>query len=405
MSSIADSALNDQLTRLGAFDFFRKASAVRNCSFVTGSQERVVTIGEDKTYLINKGLVALDPLQKENYNPILARELSQEHFLTAAIPFSPTAPFKIVVPKLALVFSQYGPVEITYPESARADAYLLLREILTTDTTTFPHKSLSLEVIEDESPIDFQIRVAKAIETIATSDLDKVVISKTVHLKGERPENSTMIFDKLVYDRPYTHLFSMTDYLGASPELVVARKGPKVTSYPLAGTANSEDEALLLLSEKDNQEHQIVVQQIITRLNELGIAADPQSKPAITRYGEMVHLGSKISGSEDPARPFTSIELAAHLSPTAAINGEPYDSAMKYIASHEPSDRGLYGGLIGYQKNGGDGSWILNIRSIQLFDDGLTLRAGVGIVDKSDPVQEDLEATSKINAIASCLLE
>ncbi len=404
MASIKSSSLSCKLSQLGALGFFNKAAAMRRCSFIRGMKETVVAVGENKTYLIDAGLAVFDPLQGESYNPTLTNELAREHLLTAIIPFSPSAPFVIVVPAFAVLFSEDESVDITCPEGCESQASTLVLEILQADTDEGSDEPLSLELGETESPLEFQARVASAIETIASGDLTKVVLSKTRRLKGSIPPNSAKIFDRLVHDRPYAHLFSMNNYVGASPELVVSRDSSVITSYPLAGTAKSEDEAHLLLSEKDNQEHSIVVRQIMTRLNELGITTGPPPKPTITGYGEIIHLGSAITGKDDHTRPFASIEVAAHLSPTAAINGEPYDSALKYIASFEPSDRGFYGGLVGYQKCGGDGAWILNIRSIELADDGLTLRAGVGIVDRSDPVEENLEATSKINAIASSLL-
>ncbi len=405
MGSIRDASLNSQASQLGALSFFKKASAIRRCSFIRGTRETVVTAGEHKMYLVGAGLAALDPLQQESYSPTLTNELSREHLFTAIIPFSPSAQFTVVVPTVAVLFADDGSVDITCPDDCESEASALLLEILKADSAVCPDEPLSLEVGGTESPPEFQSRVASAIEKIASSDLKKVVLSKAMRLKSPKSPNSARIFDRLVHDRPYTYLFSMNNYIGASPELVVSRDSSVITSYPLAGTASSGDEARLLLSEKDDREHSIVVKQIMARLTELGIATDLPPKPTITSYGEIVHLGSRISGKVDRAKPFASIEVAAHISPTAAINGEPYDSALKYIASFEPSDRGFYGGLVGYQKCGGDGAWVLNIRSIELVDDGLLLRAGVGIVDKSDPVQEDLEATSKINAIASSLLE
>ncbi|MDA8080576.1 MAG: chorismate-binding protein [Actinomycetota bacterium] len=405
MGSISDTSLNGRVSQLGALSFFKKASGKRKCSFIRGLKETVVTAGEYKTYLVSPGLAALDPLQRESYSPTLTNELSREHLFTAIIPFSPSAAFTVVVPTVAVLFADDKSVNITCPDDCESEAAALILEILEADSAICQNEPLSLRVDRTESAAEFRSRVAGAIEKIASSNLKKVVLSKAMRLTGPKSLNSAMIFDRLAHDRPYTYLFSMNNYIGASPELVISRDSSVITSYPLAGTAASGDEARLLLSEKDDREHSIVVSQIITRLTELGIPTDLPPKPTITSYGEIVHLGSRISGRNNGAKPFSSIEVAAHLSPTAAINGEPYDSALKYITSFEPSDRGFYGGLVGYQKYRGDGTWILNIRSIELIDDGLMLRAGVGIVERSDPIQEDLEATSKINAIASSLLE
>ena len=406
MPQIATPTLINDITNLGALGLFKLASKLYRSTYITGFNETMVSIGEYRKYSIDTGMVALDPLQREHYRADLAIDLSREHLFLARTPFSPTSSFDITVPILAVIFAEGGRVDISCPDTLTDQASELLGQILRISTaTTNSDTPNNWKLVELEGSHEFQMRVENAIEAISNTDLEKVVLSKALHISSANRPNQEAIFDRLVRDRPYSYLFSIENYLGASPELVVNLKGSSVTSHPLAGTAKSYNESTLLLSDKDNREHQIVVGQIMERLEALGISAQHQSKPTISKYGEIVHLGSRISGSLATGSPATSIEIAAHLAPTAAINGEPYETAIKYIYSNEPADRGFYGGLVGYQKKEGDGTWILNIRSIDLNDEGVMLRAGVGIVEKSDPVAEDLEATSKINAIASSILK
>ena len=407
MHSATLASLEADLSEIGALAFFKYASSKHRCSYITGFGETVVSLGQHKQYLIGNGLVTLDPLQENHYDPTLVKDLSGEHLLTAPIPFDPQVAFQVAVPEVAVVFAQKGGVSISMPQDDHTQALDILRKLVhgasRGSISNAPQRRGVVTYAETKA--EFENRVNHALEAIKNTGLSKVVLSQSALISYPERPNPQFLFDKLVADRPSTYLFSLGNYLGASPELVVNLKGSSLVSHPLAGTAQSTPMDSLLLSDKDNREHNIVVKQIIERLVELTISARHQSKPTIASYGEIVHLGSRISGQLPLTSSLTSIEIAAHLAPTAAVNGEPYHDAMNYILSNEAPSRGLYGGLVGYQKMGGDGSWILNIRSIELEDCRAILRAGVGIVDGSNPSTEYFEATSKIDVVTSSILE
>ncbi len=407
MHSATLASLEADLFEIGALTFFKYASSKHICAYITGFGETVVSVGQHKQYLISNGLVTLDPLQADHYDPTLVKDLSGEHLLTAAIPFDPQVPFHVTVPEVAVVFAQKGGVSISMPQDDDTQALEILRKLVHGAARgSIPNVTQLRGVVTyAETKAEFENRVNHALAAIKNTNLSKVVLSQSALISYPERPDPKFLFDKLVADRPSTYLFSLGNYLGASPELVVNLKGSSLISHPLAGTAQSATMDSLLLSDKDNREHNIVVRQIIERLVELSISAHHQSKPTIASYGEIVHLGSRISGQLTLISSLTSIEIAAHLAPTAAVNGEPYHDAMTYILSTEAPSRGLYGGLVGYQKMGGDGSWILNIRSIELEDYRAILRAGVGIVDGSNPSTEYFEAISKIDVVASSILE
>lgn len=392
------------LVELGPSGLFRLAETSHKCAFIAGPNETVVAIGVAKRIHIDRGLSSLDPLD-EIYVPSISAEISKEHLCVAAIPFDNCDPFEITVPELAVIFNIDGSIEITFPDHVEKASLDLLNDLIHRTETPHETPNVHYEPVEVESTHAFVERVRTAKEVIKWSGLNKVVLSKSLKLKMVGILHRNSIFYKLQQDRPASYLFSIENFIGASPELVVELKDQQLKSFPLAGTASASNKSELLLSEKDNEEHQIVVAQILQRLRHLGVNTKWQEHPTVTGYGEIIHLGSEIQGVLPEQRGLSSVEIAAHIAPTAAINGDPPDQAKKYIADSEPLKRGLYGGLVGYQKRGGDGCWILNIRSIEIGSDSLSLRAGVGIVSQSDPETENDEAESKINSILSSLLD
>lgn len=398
------SSLSKVLAERGPSTLLRLAERSHKSAYIAGPHETVVTIGVAKRIQLNNGLSALDPMD-DLYTPSISAEISSEHLSIAAIPFDTRDPFEITIPELALIFSTQGLIEMSCPDHHEKASLDLLSDLVHREVEQPEYSKMQYELLEVESAQTFIERVRTATQDIHSSDLNKVVLSKSLKVKTQGMLDRASVFQKLEHDRPSAYLFSIENFIGASPELVLELKDQNLRSFPLAGTAPASNTSELLLSEKDNEEHRIVVAQIVHRLEQLDIDTKWQEHPTITSYGEIVHLGSEIRGRLSRKRRLSSIEIVAHIAPTAAINGDPSDQAKKYIANSEPLKRGLYGGLVGYQKYGGDGCWILNIRSIEVGSNGLSLRAGVGVVSQSNPETENEEAESKINSILSSLLD
>ncbi len=393
-----------KLLKTGAIDLFRKASQLHHSTLLAGPDERVVCIGISRVFTIEEGLSCFDPVRADcKSHRLLVDDLQKQHIFAAAIPFDPWSQFDIIVPEVAILFSQDGQIAITSSGYSKSEVRGMLDKILEVPLTPIEAcKSAPTAIYAGPSP-EFRSRVNRALEVISTKELAKVVLSKFLNLTMSELPTAEELLGHLAVNRPNAYLFSIGGYVGASPELVLQSKGRQLFSRPLAGTAAAADRKALIVSHKDNQEHRIVVRQIIHRLSLAGILADSQRHPNVSSFGEIVHLGSWITGRQSSPKTLSSIELAARIFPTAAINGEPYLEALQYILSSEV-ERGLYGGLVGYQKHNGDGSWVLNIRSTRLTPDQLEIRAGVGIIHGSDPIQEDEEATAKINSIISSIL-
>ena len=87
--------------------------------------------------------------------------------------------------------------------------------------------------------------------------------------------------------------------------------------------------------------------------------------------------------------------------PSPAVGGTPRDEALARIAASEAGDRGFWAGPVGWVGAGGDGEWMIGLRSAQLDAAGqrLSLRAGAGIVAGSDPVAEAAETNVKLKTV------
>jgi isochorismate synthase len=73
------------------------------------------------------------------------------------------------------------------------------------------------------------------------------------------------------------------------------------------------------------------------------------------------------------------MSLACLLHPTPALSGFPHQAAKRLIAELEPFDRQLFGGIVGWCDDEGNGEWVVTIRCARLHQRTLRLFAGAGL--------------------------
>jgi isochorismate synthase len=210
---------------------------------------------------------------------------------------------------------------------------------------------------------------------------------------------------------PSCMLFAVGGFVGASPELLVARTGDLVRSHPMAGTAPrsadpSTDARLaadLLASAKDQVEHRYTIDMVHDTLLPWCSYLDEEAQPSIVAMANVQHLATLVEGrlSSPPA---SALELMRALHPTPAVNGSPRAAALELIERYEGIDRGRYAGPVGWVDAQGNGEWAVGIRSAEI--DGTTARlfAGVGVVADSDPELELAETRAKFQAVLNAIL-
>ena len=194
--------------------------------------------------------------------------------------------------------------------------------------------------------------------------------------------------------------------LGVSPELLVRKDGQSFVSNPLAGSARRMADAeadqrnaqWLAASEKDHYEHGFVTRDIAARIGELCTQLDVPQRPSLTSTAALWHLSTRIEGTlSDPT--VSALQLACRLHPTPAVCGFPTELARRLIRFVEPSERGLFTGMVGWCDAQGNGEWVVTIRCGTVKGNRVRLFAGAGIVEASQPDAEWAEVQTQLGTM------
>ncbi|MEU0126689.1 MULTISPECIES: isochorismate synthase [unclassified Streptomyces] len=257
--------------------------------------------------------------------------------------------------------------------------------------------------------------VAAAVERMRAGEFDKVVLARTLELTSSRDLDLPAMLSRLARRDPDGYTFAVPSgpgrtLVGASPELLVARRGARLVANPLAGSAQRSGDlaedvrraAALLDSPKDLHEHAVVVDAIREALAPFCVSLEVPERPTLVRTAAMWHLSTTLTGElRDPAS--TALDLASALHPTPAVCGTPTDVARQVIADSEPFDRGAYTGMVGWQDADGDGEWVVTIRCAEAEGRTLRLFAGAGVVAQSSPSAETAETAAKFRTFLSAV--
>jgi menaquinone-specific isochorismate synthase len=345
-----------------------------------------------------------------------------------ALPFTDAFEGHVVVPRFTMGTSRdadgmtrrwataVGPADVALPDTGELfDA--VIWQYGTTPAEPAPADAVA-DLTTAMDSAGYAAMVADAVGAMARpgATLRKVVLSRPVdvHLGGALTLSAAL--RRLRAGEPNCTIFSMPvpdgTFFGASPELLVARHGTKVSSHPLAGTVPRGDTARtdadaqrgLAGSAKNRAEHRYVVDAIATSLAPFCAELSVPTEPSVVAFRSVAHLGTRLEGRLD--RPAGVLDLLRPLHPTPAVGGTPRPEALAFIAGHEAGERGHWAGPIGWVGAGGDGEWMIGIRSAQLDANGKTirLRAGGGIVADSDPAAEAAEANVKLATVLDAVV-
>jgi menaquinone-specific isochorismate synthase len=334
-----------------------------------------------------------------------------------ALPFVRGAPGSLVVPRVVIGRRGSEAWFTTITRAGDRPAAARLADRMVTDALgafTAPRPAPSQFTLTSVMDHDAWGRlVAGAIARIDDGALGKVVLARQVDVTANRPFVTSDVLSRLLALYPTCMVFNVDGFLGASPELLIERRGPHVASHPLAGTIGrsgdlATDEALiagLLASPKERREHAYVIEDLRRTLGPLCESLDVPDKPTVLELRNVSHLATRLSGvlSADPVVP-SALELVAQVHPTPAVGGTPTDEAVSYIGEVEGFDRGQYAGPVGWMDARGDGSWAIGLRSAYVDGDHATMYAGVGIVGGSRPGIELQETQLKLQALLAALV-
>lgn len=248
--------------------------------------------------------------------------------------------------------------------------------------------------------------VEACLGQIRSGRLSKAVLARTLDVIAEKTIDPIDVVDRLWDARDESHLFLIEPeagavLVGAAPETVATLRKGRFFATAVAGSSgrgrDPEDDdrlgAALLASGKDREEHRLVVQDIVERLEAVCGEVEFERDPHVLTLARIRHLESRIV-ARSPAD-LGVLELLKTLHPTPAVCGVPRREAMSALDGTEPFARGWYAGPVGWFDSEGDGSFVPALRTGVSTGRRWRLYAGAGIVAGSDAESEWRETAMK----------
>lgn len=327
-----------------------------------------------------------------------------------ALPFRPGAAAELVVPATAVVLAADGRAWMTHvghappdPSEDELDALLAPRPPM-----AGPGR---FTVTSARPPRDWCDAVAEATALIRSGRLEKVVLAREITVEADAPIDVAAVVRRLRLGFPGCFVFQVDGFVGASPELLVARHGAEVRSQPMAGTAprrgdpaaDADAVARLQASPSYRHEHQVTIDAVYDALVPFCSYLDFEAEPSVVALPNVTHLATTVAGQLSSPTP-SVLELVAALHPTPAVCGRPRAAALEVIDELEGFDRGPYAGAVGWTDRHGNGEWAVAIRSAVIDGRHARVFGGNGIVGDSDPATELVETRAKLQAILGVLV-
>lgn len=307
--------------------------------------------------------------------------IDQPGFIMA--PFSSTDQDVTIIPLLQ-IDSKTRQVDDTLQHSLPAYSFPQISQ---------PHNQSQAEYLES---------LTKAQENAYQRGIQKFIFSR-VKWVDSPVFSPASAFEKLCAAYPDAFVYYLQHptagkWMGASPEILLTRSGSRVETTSLAGTrpAGSTGE----WGDKEIEEQALVTEYIQQLLQRHHIPFEALG-PATRIAGPVEHLQTHFT-AELPAE----MDLAAlirSLHPTPAVCGIPKEKALDLIQRSEEQTRAYYTGFLGTVHTPENLHLYVNLRCMQIFENGLALRLGGGITAASVPQQEWEETEYKSQTLLRVL--
>lgn len=244
-------------------------------------------------------------------------------------------------------------------------------------------------------------------------DVFQIVLSRRFSQSFKGDEFNVYRALRSINPSPYLFYFDYGSFkiFGSSPEAQIVIRGGTASIHPIAGTfrRTGDDKRDADLAEKlfddpkENSEHVMLVDLARNDLSRNGQKVHVETFKEIQFYSHVIHLVSKVTGEIENGVP--PLRLVADTFPAGTLSGAPKYMAMQLIDRYENSNRGFYGGAIGFIGFNGDFNHAIMIRSFLSKNNRLFYQAGAGVVDKSVAESELNEVHNKLMALRVALKE
>jgi len=262
------------------------------------------------------------------------------------------------------------------------------------------------------SDLEFFDIVNKAKKHVVAGDVFQVVISQRFDTKVTATPLDVYRMLRAINPSPYMYLLNFFDddgqfsVVGSSPEALVRVKAGASVLHPIAGsrprgvnveadTAMAEE---LLGDAKEKAEHLMLVDLARNDLLKVCDASSVNVTEFMTveRYSHIMHLVSTVEGTLRDG--VSAVAVVRATFPAGTLSGAPKPRALEIIEDLEPTNRGLFGGVVGYFDFAGNADLAIAIRTAVIRNGVAHVQAGAGIVLDSVAELENQETLNKASA-------
>ena len=194
--------------------------------------------------------------------------------------------------------------------------------------------------------------------------------------------------------------------ISCSPENLITKIGPVVTTKPIAGTVKkskkmTKNKALKYFRNnlKETKEHNMIVdmeRSDMSRICKVGSVRLIKEK-VVEEYKDLFHYVSLIKG--ELKKKVKNIDIIRAMMPGGSVIGCPKISTLNLLNNQEKENRNIYTGSFGYIKFNGDLKFNIIIRSILSFKNISEISVASGVVVDSNSRHEFNENYIKAKAL------
>jgi len=273
---------------------------------------------------------------------------------------------------------------------------------------------LDLALLEDK-PEFYLDAIAKVKQYIKDGDVFQVNLSRQWQADIKKSTDLVELYRSLKNTNP-APFSAYIDYdelkiISSSPERLIKVQQGQVQTRPIAGTRARKNETSadldnlkeLISHPKERAEHIMLID---LERNDLGRICNAGSIHVdelmiLESFQHVHHIVSNVCGRL--RSDITPGEVIRAVFPGGTITGCPKERCMQIISELENVPRGAYTGSLGYINHNGDMDLNILIRTFEIKNNQLFLRAGAGLVADSIAENELQETRAKAKGLIEAL--
>lgn len=251
-------------------------------------------------------------------------------------------------------------------------------------------------VLPAETSKDEYLRsFTQMMEAIQSGRIQKGVLSRITRIPFNYQEETPLLFNSLCYSFPQAFVYLLSSpvtgiWIGASPELLLATGGSRITTMALAGTRPAGTPGQW--GAKEQEEQNWVAKFINEKLHESDCIGIEQSAAYTANAGSVEHIRTDFRAILKGTSPDVLLKI---MHPTPAVCGWPSEEAAIVISETEKHNRTYYTGFLGPVNMEQKTSLFVNLRCMQADDKEAAIYAGGGITIDSEADKEWEETSIK----------